>query len=100
MIRFYHSAYIYKCSKCGCIANMKVEKGLEEECNSKLKEKSGLPHKPTPFVICCKSCRTGMMRHIGTYDLDHFERVKKGDDLFMNVKKLDCGKPVFGWKGE
>ena len=100
MKRFYHAVFNYRCSTCGSIASMAVEKGLEERCNPKLKEPSGLPHKPTPFNIACPYCRKGFMFHVSTIWLDHFEEVRKGDSLFMNTKKSDCGKPVFRWGGE
>lgn len=97
--RYVHMAFLYVCEKCGEQRWMWIEKGLEEACNPMLKEKSGLPHKPTPFVIGCPKCG-GFMRHVATpCYLEKFEPAWIGDDLFINDENHDCGKPVFGWDG-
>lgn len=101
MKRFVHGAFGYVCRSCGERRLLWLEKGLEEACNNKLIEPSGLPHKPTPFCIVCPRCRKLEMMHTGgAMYLPTFEPAKKGDDLFINSKKHDCGKPVFDWKGE
>lgn len=97
--RMVHGMFYYQCS-CGSCHEMFLEKGIEERCNPKLKKLSGLPHKPTPFVIRCPDCKTGVMVHSGVNWLDDFIEARKGMDLFMNVKSLDHGKPVFNWSGE
>ena len=77
-----------------------LERGLEELCNPRLKEKSGLPHKPTPFVATCPYCK-GMMQDTGyTKWLDSFIPARKGDNLFINIAEKDCGQVVFNWNGE
>lgn len=97
--RYVHMAFLYACRSCCERHLMWIEKGLEEACNPMLKEKSGLPHKPTPFVIGCPICG-GFMQHIATpYYLPKFEPARIGDDLFINDENHDCGKPVFGWNG-
>ena len=98
--RYVHMAFTYNCQKCGEKKVMWVEKGLEEACNPRLKEKSGLPHKPTPFVIGCPVCG-GFMQHCGgNLYLPVFIPARKGMDLFINSKKNECGKPVFNWGGK
>lgn len=100
MVRYVHMAFQYGCQNCGRLRVMWVEKGLEEACNPKLKEKSENPHKPTPFMIRCPDCGN-MMQDVGhRVYLPEFTPAKKGDDLFINSKKYDCGKPVFNWRGE
>ena len=97
--RYVHMAFVYACEKCGKHSMMWIEKGLEEACNPMLKEKSGLPHKPTPFVIRCPECG-GFMRHVATpCYLEKFIPARIGDDLFINDENYDCGKSVFGWDG-
>lgn len=100
MKRFVHMAFAYMCQDCGETAVLWLEKGLEEMCNPKLKEKSGLPHKPTPFIIRCPKCG-GFMRHVATpMMLSEFRAAKVGFNLFINSEKHDCGQPVFNWHGE
>jgi hypothetical protein len=97
--RYVHMAFLYACESCCERHLMWIEKGLEEACNPKLKEKSGLPHKPTPFVIRCPRCG-GFMRHISTpFCLDKFAPASVGDNLFINDENCECGKPVFCWEG-
>ena len=101
MKRFVHGAFGYVCRSCGERRLLWLEKGLEERCNMKLKEPSGLPHKPTPFCIACPSCgKLDMIHAGGCIYFPEFELAKKGQDLFINSKKYDCGKPVFNWRGE
>lgn len=97
--RYVHMAFVYACETCYEKRLMWVEKGLEENCNPSLKKKSGLPHKPTPFVITCPNCG-GFMQHIATpFYLSEFEPAKIGDNLFIIDENHDCGKPVFNWNG-
>lgn len=97
--RYVHMAFAYACKICGEHRLMWIEKGLEEACNPMLKEKSGLPHKPTPFAIRCPNCG-GFMQHVTTpIYLEKFEPARIGDDLFINDENHDCGKSVFGWDG-
>lgn len=97
--RYVHMAFVYACPRCGEHRLMWIEKGLEEECNPQLKEKSGLPHKPTPFAIRCPVCG-GFMQHVLTpYYLSKFRPARIGDNLFINDENIDCGHPVFDWDG-
>ena len=97
--RLVHMAFMYRCP-CGARRLLWIEKGLEEACNTSLKEKSGLPHKPTPFCIRCPECGQ-FMNHVFTpFMLEKFEPAKRGDNLFINVEGHECGKPVFNWQGE
>lgn len=97
--RYVHMAFTYACETCYEKRLMWVEKGLEEVCNPSLKKKSGLPHKPTPFVIVCPKCG-GFMQHIATpIYLSEFIPAKIGDNLFINDENSNCGKSVFDWNG-
>ena len=97
--RYVHMAFVYACEKCGEHRLMWIEKGLEENCNSSLKEKSGLPHKPTPFIIACPECG-GFMRHVLTpIYLPEFRPAKIGEDLFTYDKNYECGMSCFNWSG-
>ena len=97
--RYVHMAFVYACECCYEKRLMWIEKGLEEMCNPSLKEKSGLPHKPTPFVIECPNCG-GFMQHIATpIYLSEFTPAKIGDNLFIDDENHDCGKSVFDWNG-
>ena len=97
--RYVHMAFVYACEKCCVRRLMWIEKGLEENCNSSLKEKSGLPHKPTPFIIACPECG-GFMKHVLTpICLPEFRHAKIGEDLFINDKNYECGMPCFNWSG-
>ena len=97
--RYVHMAFVYVCETCGKHRLMWIEKGLEENCNPSLKEKSGLPHKPTPFIITCPRC-CGFMRHVSTpICLSEFRPAKIGDDLFVNDENCGCGRSVFNWNG-
>lgn len=100
MKRYIHAWFCYACDCCGSRRMIGVEKGLEELCNPKLEKPSGLPHKPTPFVIKCPDCETGFMRHSATHWLSDFEEAQKGSDIFMNTKHSECGKVRFEWGGE
>lgn len=100
MKRFVHMAFTYGCQNCGKLEVFWIEKGLEEMCNPRLKEKSGLPHKPTPFTIRCPKCGA-LMYHIATpVRLSEFEPAKVGTNLFINNKQYDHGTPVFNWQGK
>lgn len=95
-----HMAFTYGCTNCLNRETLWIEKGLEESCNPKLREKSGLPHKPTPFMIKCPKCGA-FMYHIATStQLEKFEPAQIGTNLFINSEEHDCGKPVFNWQGE
>ena len=100
MKRFVHGIFFYCCENCRSVHLIYVEKGLEEQCNPVLENPSRKPHKPTPFVVKCPDCNTGRMFHQGTKWFEQFQEAKKGCDIFMNVKKEDCGKVRFKWGGE
>lgn len=100
MKRFVHGVFLYVCQKCNDSKLLWLEKGIEEQCNPDLKHPSGRPHKPTPFMISCPNCKTGMMIHTGTNWLADWMEARKGMNLFMNVKSCDCGKARFNWGGE
>ena len=93
-----HMVMKYRCDKCGNEANMYLEKGLEEECNRRLKTKSGMPHKPVPFCIKCPSCDTGFMEDTGFMGFPDFLIAKEGLNLFVNDPNSECGIPVFNYK--
>lgn len=97
--RYVHMAFRYFCKSCCTSYLIWVEKGLDEICNPLLKEKSGLPHKPTPFAIVCPNCGSFMHDYGVAFYLDKFEPAKIGDNLFINDEISDCGKPVFNWNG-
>ena len=76
-MREVHMVMKYVCEECGYTANMYVEKGLEEEVNKEMKEKSGMAHKPVPFCITCPECGKGWMRHRSFWCFDKYLPVTK-----------------------
>ena len=78
--RYVHMAFVYACETCYEKRLMWVEKGLEEMCNPSLKEKSGLPHKPTPFVITCPKCGGDVV----------VRKTKKGRTYYGCEKAPEC----------
>lgn len=97
-MREIHMYMKYKCEKCGHEVIMYLEKGLEEECNRNLVEKSGMPHKPVPFAIGCPKCNTGFMTDRGFCGLPNFFPAKPGMNLFINTPDCEHGVPIFDYQ--
>lgn len=96
MKRLVHMAMVYVCRSCGEVRTMFVEKGLEENCNLKLKNPSGLPHKPTPYCIKCPKCGELNMCDTGNYNYSpEFIEASPNWNLFINSEEHDCGQAVF-----
>lgn len=99
-MREVHATMFYVCSKCGHSKYMFLEKGLEERCNHNLKVKSGMKHKPVPFIIRCPRCKSLAMSDHGMNGLPKFAVMCDGMNVFLNQPDSDCGVPVFNYKEE
>lgn len=95
-----HGVFVYMCKSCGQRRCMWLEKGVEEHCNPRLRVRSGLPHKPTPFVIRCPVCRKIDMVHVCSFYCDEFHPANLGDDIFVYDKDRECAMAVFNWTGK
>ena len=86
-----HEAMLYRCEKCGSEWWMFVEVGLEQP---------GPDHKPTPFTVMCPVCKRGLAMDIsGPVDIPGgLMELIPGESYFANVKKCDCGMPIYGTK--